>query len=117
MRHMMAVAALLTGAAAVVVIVAIAMGTLLWNRATARVVQRLNDHGGAALPPSPPFSHDELRGLPKPVVRYFQFALTPGQSMVRCARLSQKGEFAMRAVEWRPFTASEYFSVNPPGFV
>ncbi len=62
-------------------------------------------------------SHEELRGLPRPVVRYFQFALTSGQSWIRRARFSQTGEFALHAGEWRSFTASEYFSVNPPGFV
>lgn len=63
------------------------------------------------------FSRDDLAGLPDPVVRYFEFALTPGQPLVRNARLEQIGEFAMRANSWSPFTAVEYFSVEPRGFL
>lgn len=114
----MEVAAFLAAAVAVALIGAIVIGTLSWNRTTASMVQRLDERNGAAAPPgSPPFSRDELEGLPGPVVRYFQFALTPGQQRVRRARFSQKGEFAMRAGEWKAFTASEYFSVSPPAFV
>jgi hypothetical protein len=50
-------------------------------------------------------------------VRYFEFALTPGQPLVRRARLRQAGEFAVRPGPWMPFTAVEHFAVQPPGFV
>lgn len=50
-------------------------------------------------------------------MRYFEFALTPGQPLVRRARLRQAGEFAVRPGQWMPFTAVEHFAVQPPGFV
>jgi uncharacterized protein DUF6544 len=93
---------------------AVAIAAALWNMKTARTVARL--HAGHKAN-APPFSHDELVGLPDPVVRYFEFALTPGQGLVRNARIRQSGEFAVRADSWSPFTAVEYFSVEPRGFL
>ncbi|MGD0472823.1 MAG: DUF6544 family protein [Candidatus Velthaea sp.] len=87
---------------------------LRWNRATARSVVRLHEQRQNI---AARFSRDDLAGLPAPVIRYFEFALTPGQSVVRNARLQQRGEFAMRAGSWSPFTAVEHFSVEPPGFL
>ena len=63
------------------------------------------------------FSRDDLAGLPAPVARYFEFALAPGQPVVRSARFRQAGAMALRADVWSPFTAVEYFSVGPPGFL
>jgi hypothetical protein len=54
---------------------------------------------------------------PAAVVRYFDFALTPGQLFVRGARLRQTGAMALRPNSWSRFTATEYFGVDPPGFV
>jgi len=51
------------------------------------------------------------------VVRYLEFALTPGQPMVRNTRIRQVGELAMQADSWKPFTAVEDFSAAPPGFL
>jgi hypothetical protein len=118
MRHVLGVAAWMAVALVAVLIAAIAFGTLLWNRATMRTVQRLHDRERvAARTEGRPFSPDELEGLPGPVARYFQFALTPGQAMVRRARIQQTGEMAMRPGTWRSFAASEHFSVGAPGFV
>jgi hypothetical protein len=74
---------------------------LLWDSETTRSVARLHKRLDAK---APPFSRDDLAGLPDPVVRYFEFALTPGQPLVRNARLGRIGEFAMRVNSWSPFT-------------
>lgn len=63
------------------------------------------------------FSPDQLAGLPAPAARYFAFALTPGQPLVRHARLAQSGALARRRDQWAPFTATEDFDVSPPAFV
>jgi hypothetical protein len=63
------------------------------------------------------FSRDQLTGLPGPVVRYFELALTPGQPLVRYARLAQSGAFAMRREQWAAFTATEDFDASPPAFL
>jgi hypothetical protein len=85
-----------------------------WDAETARMVERIHPPVSIA---APPFSREELAGLPDPVVRYFWFALTPGQSVVSGARLQQTGEFALRRGAWAPFVATEYFSVEPRGFL
>ena len=103
---------LLGGAAA-----AVAIGTVLWHRATARAVRRLGIDGDIPRPAA--FSPKELRELPDPVARYFTFALTPGQPFFRRVQVGQAGRFRTgdRNAPWHPFTAVEHFTVVPPGFV
>lgn len=60
---------------------------------------------------------DRLTGLPAPVRRYFEFALTPGQPLVEAARLEHAGEFAASPGRWSPFNSTEQFTTQPPGFV
>ncbi len=95
---------------------ATAMGARRWDRATGRVMARLDsavEQDGAVL-----FSPDELTGLPAPVRRYFRFALTPGQPVVRSALVEQEGTFQLRRGGSRsPFTAVQRFTVKRPGFV
>lgn len=100
MKHSMGVALVLTGTVLVVTAV-IVTGTLLWNRSTARMAHGLLGFDGTTSARRFPFSRDELEGLPAPVVRYFRFALTPGQSSARLARFNQRGEFALHPVEWK----------------
>jgi hypothetical protein len=103
---------LLGGAAA-----AVALGTVLWHRATARTVRRLRIDSDVLEPAV--FSPKELRELPDPVASYFTFALTTGQPFFRRARVDQAGRFRTGDgnAPWRPFTAVEHFSMVPPGFV
>jgi hypothetical protein len=54
---------------------------------------------------------------PTPVRRYLAWAIPQGQTPVRSAHMVQRGEFAMRPGRWKPFTATEDFTVTPPGFV
>jgi hypothetical protein len=52
------------------------------------------------------------------VVRYFEFALTPGQPLIRRARIEHRGEFrgALDAA-WSPFHSVQHFTLDRPGFV
>jgi hypothetical protein len=105
-----AMGALIVGAAA-----ATAVGGTLWNRQTERMLERL-----AETPSNGPgvFSAEELQGLPAPVVRYFEFALTPGQPLIRRARIEHRGEFRGGLdAAWSRFHAVQHFTVNRPGFV
>ena len=115
MRRWVAVGAAIAGGTAAGIAAAVTVAAVLWNRETVRGAARLRARHDAQAPP--PFSRDDLAGLPDPVVRYFEFALTPGQAVVRSARFRQTGEFAMRAGAWSPFTAVQYFSGEPPGFL
>jgi len=93
-------------------------GAFFWDRETVRMIGRMAEGSARSeAPGATGFSRDLLAGLPAPVARYFEFALAPGRRLVRRARLSQAGEFSTSPGEWKPFTAVEYFSVHPPGFV
>jgi hypothetical protein len=95
-------------------------GTRAWNRRTERLVTRLwdiadaTDRDAAAFAP---FDVRQLDGLPAPVARYFTFALTPGQRVIRRAHFRFAGLFAAKADSWSPFTARQHVSARPPGFV
>ena len=109
--------AAVTGGAALGAAAAFAGGAFLWRRTTARAVARLN----AAVTKSPlcEFLPAELALLPAPVQRYFLFALTPGQMLVRRARVVQDGMFRIGGFDakWSPFTAVQHFTAQPPGFL
>jgi hypothetical protein len=110
----------LAGIAAVVA--AAAIGTRTWRRTADQLVRRLDqsdesagaigsDVGGETFDPR------RLDGLPTPVGRYFTFALTPGQPLVRRAELRFTGTFASKPDAWAPFTAEQHVRATPPGFV
>jgi hypothetical protein len=136
-------AAVLGGGAATLA-AALALGARSWARDTARTLERLHaaprekdvatetrerapqplasvavrDHVSVAPPPAAArYDPAELEGLPAPVARYFSFALAPGQPLVLRARFTQQGTFATARERWAPFTATEDFTVFPPGFV
>jgi hypothetical protein len=87
---------------------AIGTGALLWNRATARDVGRLAPSETAGT-----FTRDQLAGLPAPVVRYFDFALTPGQPLNRTARIEHEGELrGSLDAPWSPFKSVQHLSLR-----
>ena len=107
---------MVTGGLAGSTIAAVVLGNLAWKRSTTRAVRQLASEADAAAPGV--FSRERLRDLPAPVVRYFELALTPGQRLIRGARIEQEGTFRGDLDEpWAPFTAVQHFSVDPPGFV
>jgi hypothetical protein len=93
------------------------VGTIRWNSMTHQMVEQLLTTGswqGAATVSSGSFDK-----LPAPVARYFRMALRKGQPLVRSARIVHRGEFLTNPGNngWSPFTSTQNFSVNPPGFV
>lgn len=113
MRRWIRVMAAVAGGVAGSATAAIGAGTLLWNRATAKDVERLARGGTAGT-----CSRDRFAGLPAPVARYFEFALTPGQPLLRTARIEHAGEFrGSLDAPWSPFTSVQHAAVDPPGFV
>lgn len=116
MNHWVKRAAAVGAAAVGSAAAAAAVGALLWSRATDRAVRELEP----AVPSSTAevFPSEHLEGLPEPVARYFAFALTPGQPLVRSARVRHEGTFRSgRDAPWSPFTSAEHFQAEPPGFV
>jgi hypothetical protein len=87
------------------------------DRANAELVEELLVE--ANLDTEKVFKKEDLDGLPEPVGRYFATVLTEGQPYVRRVRLRQSGEFRTgdAADSWKPFTAIQHFTTDPPGFV
>ena len=107
------------GGVAAAAAASVALGARSWRRGTRRAVERMTGHGDppdGVLPTT--FASEMLEGLPTPVRRYFELALTPGQPLVRRAHLRWAGSFLARPPEgWSPFTAEQHCSVRPRGFV
>lgn len=60
----------------------------------------------------------DLAGLPEPVRRWLRGAGVVGRERPRTVRLKQEGEFRLgEGRGWMPFTAEEYYTVDPPGYV
>ncbi|WP_363465123.1 DUF6544 family protein [Halogeometricum borinquense] len=82
--------------------------------------KRIEDLLSAAKPTSKlTYQREDVEHLPEPVKRYFEAVLEDGQPRVRAARLSQRGEFRFggRSGSWKPLRATQYYTVDPPGFV
>ena len=62
------------------------------------------------------YTHEDLAGLPDPVRTYFEAVLTEGQPRARRARIEQHGEILLGEA-WKPFSATQHVTVDPPGFV
>ena len=86
------------------------------ERQTAHRVDTLLD---ATSPRTGAFRTADLDGLPAPVQRYLRRALRDGQPYVRTLRVKQRGTFRAgdATATWRPFTAAQHVTVQPPGFV
>lgn len=115
MRRWAGVTLIAAGALVGGVVGAAVLGARAWDRATSRMVARVVAAGRGAHPRT--FRAEMLWGLPAPVARYFEFALTPAQPLVRTARVEHAGEFRTSlAAPWSPFRSVQYFSADPPGF-
>jgi hypothetical protein len=93
-----------------------AIGSRVWERQTAALVDRL--HEAASDGERLTYSSAATDDLPAPVARYFAFALPPGQTLVRRARVEHRGEFRSGPDRgWSPFESVQHFTTDPPGFV
>lgn len=64
------------------------------------------------------FTYAQLAGLPKPVQRYFKYALPDGQPYLSYLRLQHSGTFKTAVgKEAIDITGEQYFTAQPPGFV
>jgi hypothetical protein len=72
---------------------------------------------GPGAPAARIVAESELAGLPAPVQRWLRAAGVVGRPLVQTVRLRQRGEFRLAAGKpWLPFTAEQYYSVDPPQF-
>ena len=117
-RRWLKVGAATAGGVAVGTMTVAAIAAARWNNATERAVDRLASTATNPDGITETFSLDQLVGLPVPVSRYFTFALSPDQPLIRNARIQWEGEFRSAPnAAWKGFTALQHFTVRPPGFV
>lgn len=96
---------------------AVLIGRSRLDRANARLVAELL---AIASPGSDRvLRNDDPAGLPEPVQRYLAYVLTERQPYVRTVRLQQSGGFRLgdAMAPWKPLSATQRFTVDPPGFV
>lgn len=64
------------------------------------------------------FTYDKIIDLPKPMKRYFKYALSENQSYISYLRLKHTGFFKIFPdQDWKPIQGEEYFTTQKPGFV
>jgi hypothetical protein len=88
------------------------LGSARWKRQTCRVVEQLSPAFSSAPVGISRYDRAILDGLPAPVIRYFDFALSPGQPMVAGACIEWEGDFSMRPRHWSAFTARQHYRVS-----
>jgi len=93
------------------------LGTAKWKQQTDTEIRRLSHDASPPVARAARYERDAIIDLPAPVIRYFDFALTPGQPVVTGARITWEGQFSMRPRRWSAFTATQHYRVQPPGFV
>jgi hypothetical protein len=99
-------------------IVIFGTGRFLWNRATGRAVAELQHRVERASATDAPILATPPASLPAPVARYFAVVLGEHRAPVRAARVEWSGEFRNTPDgRWAPFSAVQYFTTDPPGFV
>lgn len=90
------------------------IGQLAWREVSALRVQTLM----ASADPRPPRTFDAacLEAVPRPVARFLARSLADAQPLIDTIQVEQTGEFRLGEV-WRPFQATQRFTVEPAGFV
>ncbi|WP_324666162.1 DUF6920 family protein [Haloarcula sediminis] len=104
-------------AACLAAVAAVALGTVRLERETKRRVDELRSAGD--VPAERTYQSDVADALPTPVRRYFETVLEDGQPHVRSVRLEQEGALRLggRTGSWKPMTATQHYTVDPPGFI
>lgn len=72
--------------------------------------------GDAAALPSQPIDPRSVERLPAPVQRWLHYSRAIGTDPPTTVRLRQQGDFDLGR-GWMPFSAEQYFTIDPPGFV
>jgi hypothetical protein len=94
---------------------ALTLSRVAFDRRMAREVQGLF---AASKGRSRLVTEADLVGLPEPVQRWQRWSNVVGTTYPVTVRLRQEGEFRMGQNRgWMPFTAEEYYTTDPPGYV
>lgn len=104
------------GVAILAVVGAVTLRRRRFDREIAAAVDELRSAATAKTGSEDVYTSEDLADLPDPVQRYLDAVLTEGQARARTARVEQRGEIRL-GESWKPFTATQHFAVDPPGFV
>jgi hypothetical protein len=98
-------------------LLAVAAGAVRQRRRVTRHAAALR-HAATARP-ARSFVTEDVEGLPDPVRDYFRHVLEDGRRDVGSVRLEQTGSLRTGGPEssWVPFTATQYITTDPPGFL
>ena len=89
---------------------------LLFERRMDREVDALFAESVPAAPSL--VTESDLAGLPTPVQRWLRASGVVGRERPYAVRLKQEGDFRLSEDrDWMPYTAEQYFTTNPPGFI
>jgi hypothetical protein len=110
---------IVAGAAAGVALVAVAaavIGRVTFER---RIAGEVDDLFAARSDAQPRIMTEaDLESLPEPVQRWLRASGVVGVERPTAVRLKQEGEFRLGEDRgWMPFTAEQYYTTDPPGFV
>ncbi len=99
------------------VMVIILINQIRINRRNSRYVDELLEQANASS--SGRFKADDVEGLPAPVKRYLNTVIPEDQPYAESVRLEQSGKFRIGGLDspWSDMTATQHFTVAPPGFV
>jgi hypothetical protein len=99
-----------------VLVAAAVVGRVTFERRISREIEeflRASAEGAPAV-----VTAADLTGLPEPVQRWLRWAQVVGREVPATVRLTQEGRFRQsEGAAWMPFTAEEYFTTSPPGFI
>jgi hypothetical protein len=99
-----------------IIVAALILGSLRWNRGTRALRARLVAAGVPVTPQK--VDYRELERLPRPVQYFFRAVLSEGQPMVAGVRVRHSGGFRMGDAgdKWKPFTSNQQIVTRRPGF-
>jgi hypothetical protein len=105
------------GVAAIAVLAAstVGVGRLAYERRASREVEELFAASEGAEPAV--VTEADLAGLPAPVQRWLRYSQVVGKVRPVAVRLKQEGQLRLKDRGWLPFTAEEYYTIDPPGFI
>lgn len=93
----------------------IVFGRVAFTRRISREIDRLL--AGVVATKTNPVSDADLTELPEPVQRWLRYAGVVGTPRPVVVRLKQEGELRLGDKGWIPFTAEQYYRLDPPGFI
>jgi Family of unknown function (DUF6544) len=82
-----------------------------------RVAREIDALLADARPTGQTVTERDLESLPEPVQRWLRHSKVIGSKVPTTGRLQQDGQFQMDGRGWMRFTAEQYFTIDPPGFV